>query len=282
MTTAAPVATTDGRGGKAGLMLELSNLEVVYHDSILALDGISLGVAEGTVTAVLGSNGAGKSTMMRAITGVLGSQEGRITKGRITFRGRPMPAQASSVVAEGIRLVPENRGVFADLTVDENLLVGAHTVRDRAKVREGMDLAFTYFPKLADRRKSRAGYLSGGEQQMLAIGQALISGPRLLMLDEPSLGLAPLVVQQIFQVVEDLVTKEGLTILLVEQSVGSALELAAYGYILQTGRVVLEGTSKELQEHPDVQESYLGTTEAGARRSFREVKTYSKRKRWLG
>lgn len=265
----------------AGLLLEVSNLEVVYHDTILALDGVSLGVSEGTVTAVLGSNGAGKSTLLKAITGILESQEGRISKGRIAYAGKPIPSLAAAMVHQGVRLVPENRGVFADLTVDENLLVGAHTVHDRTRVREGVDLAFTYFPKLADRRKARAGLLSGGEQQMLAIGMALISRPRLLMLDEPSLGLAPLVVQHIFDVIGELVHNEGLTILLVEQSVGTALELARYGYIMQTGRVALEGTSQELREHPDVQESYLGTGVDGERRSFRETKTYSKRKRWL-
>lgn len=280
MTGASP-AVEQKTLSAGGLLLEVSNLEVVYHDTILALDGVSLGVTEGAVTAVLGSNGAGKSTLLKTVAGILESQEGRISKGRLSYDGKPIPFQAAEIVQQGVRLVPENRGVFADLTVEENLLVGAHTVRDRAQLREGVDLAFTYFPKLADRRKAQAGFLSGGEQQMLAIGMALISRPRLLMLDEPSLGLAPMLVKQIFEVVAELVRNEGVTILLVEQSVGTALELARYGYIMQTGRVVLEGTSKELREHPDVQESYLGTSGEGERRSFRETKTYSKRKRWL-
>ena len=245
-------------------MMAVDGLRVIYQDSILALDGVSFEARPQQVTAILGSNGAGKSTLLRAVSGTLGTRGGRIQAGTIQYESKVAPESPSAIVTSGIRLVPENRGVFAELTVNENLLVGAHTLRDRTQIREGIDLAFTYFPRLAERSTGRAGLLSGGEQQMLAIGMALISRPRLLLLDEPSLGLAPLVVQQIFEVIARLVSQEDVTIILVEQSVGSALELADYGYVLQNGKVAMHNTSEKLRAHPAIQHSYLGTAHRSA------------------
>jgi len=264
------------------LMLETANLEVVYKSSILALEGISIAVPRESIVAVIGSNGAGKTTMLRAITGLLRSQEGRITKGRVLLGSRLLNGlDPSEIVRAGVRLVPEGRRIFSDMTVEENLIAGAHVMGNRRAFREGMERVFVIFPLLADYRRRVAGYLSGGEQQMLAIGRALISNPNLLMLDEPSLGLAPLLVDEIFRAIEQIHLERQVTVLLVEQSAKRSLELASYGYILQNGRVVFEGTSDMLKSHEDVREFYLGIGKEGEHRSFSEIKTYRRRKRWL-
>lgn len=263
-------------------LLEVANLEVVYKQSILAVDGLSLVVPRGSFVAVIGGNGAGKTTMLRAITGTLHSVEGRITKGRVTMEGGLLNDRgASEIVEAGIRLVPEGRRVFVDLTVEDNLLVGAHMLRNRAEAHKRVDEMLNLFPRLALRRHSQAGYLSGGEQQMLAIGRALISNPSLLMLDEPSLGLAPMMIDEIFNTIAEIHRKREMTVLLVEQSATRSLELASYCYILQNGRIVLEGDSATLSQHDDVREFYLGVGEGGSRRSFRDIKSYRRRKRWL-
>jgi len=263
-------------------LLEIANLEVVYKESILAVAGLSIAVPHGSMVAVIGSNGAGKSTMLRAITGILHSVEGKITKGRILMNGKALNGlEPSAIVEAGIRLVPEGRRVFIDLSVEDNLLVGAHMLDDGGAAREGVERMLDLFPRLGERRKSLAGYLSGGEQQMLSIGRALISNPRLLILDEPSLGLAPMMVDEIFKTIARIHRERGMTVLLVEQSATRSLELASYCYILQNGRVVLEGESEQLRKHEDVQEFYLGVGKGGARRSFREIKSYRRRKRWL-
>ncbi|MES2537210.1 MAG: ABC transporter ATP-binding protein [Pseudomonadota bacterium] len=276
-------SASDKLAGRKTPLLEVANLEVVYKESILAVEGVSIVVPRGSIVAVIGSNGAGKTTMLRAITGILQSVEGKITKGRILVNGEVLSGhEPSQVVEAGIRLVPEGRRVFVDLTVEDNLLVGAHTLRDRRIARERVEEMLELFPRLAVRRKSLAGYLSGGEQQMLAIGRALISNPSLLMLDEPSLGLAPMMVDEIFNTIAQIHRERGMTVLLVEQSATRSLELASYCYILQNGRVVLENDSSVLTQHEDVREFYLGVGKEGARRSFMEIKSYRRRKRWLG
>lgn len=275
-------AVQAGAAGARDLILELANLEVVYKESILALEGLSIEVPRGGIVAVIGSNGAGKTTMLRAITGMLGPLEGRITKGRIQFDKRRLNAtDPAEIVENGVRLVPEGRRIFVDLTVEENLLAGAYVLHDRKRLIKNMDQVFDLFPRLAERRRHVAGYMSGGEQQMLALGRALISDPRLLMLDEPSLGLAPKVIDEIFEAIARIHRERNLTVLLVEQSAMRSLELASYGYVLQNGRVVLEGSSDVLSRNEDVREFYLGVGKGGARRSFRELKTYRRRKRWL-
>jgi branched-chain amino acid transport system ATP-binding protein len=263
-------------------MLDVNNIEVVYDDVILVLRGISLAVPERGIVALLGANGAGKSTALRAISGLLRLQHGEVTGGTVTFRGKPIHALGSAeVVREGISLVPEGRRVFGDLTVAENLLVGAHARRDRREVQADLARVFDHFPPLHARRSQRALFLSGGEQQMLAVGRALMARPRLIMLDEPSLGLAPLVVRNIFEFLRRINREDGTAILLVEQNARLALELASYGYILENGRIVLDGPSEKLLGNPDVREFYLGVTEDARRKSFADVKHYKRRKRWL-
>jgi branched-chain amino acid transport system ATP-binding protein len=263
-------------------MLDVNNIEVVYDDVILVLRGISLAVPERGIVALLGANGAGKSTTLRAISGLLKLQRGDITAGTVTFRGAPIHALGpAEVVREGISLVPEGRRIFADLTVAENLLVGAHARSDRRAVQGDLARVFDHFPPLRERRSQRALFLSGGEQQMLAVGRALMARPRLVMLDEPSLGLAPLVVRNIFEFLRRINREDGTAILLVEQNARLALELASYGYIMENGRIVLDGPSEKLLGNPDVREFYLGVTEDARRKSFADVKHYRRRKRWL-
>ncbi|MDP8957681.1 MAG: ABC transporter ATP-binding protein [Actinomycetota bacterium] len=261
-------------------VLEVNNIEVIYEEVILVLRGLSLQVPEGRIVALLGSNGAGKSTTLKAISGLLPSEDGEVTDGDISYRGQPIthrdPAQ---IVRMGISLVMEGRRVFEHLTVQENLRVGAYA--RQGSLDDDLELVYGYFPPLRDRQAQDAGYLSGGEQQMLAIGRALMGRPQLLMLDEPSLGLAPLLVGEIFGIVQRLNRELGTTVLLVEQNARRALEIADHGYIMENGRIVLEGPAAELAENPDVQEFYLGLTESGGRRSYREVKHYKRRKRWL-
>lgn len=263
-------------------MLQVSNLEVVYNDVILVLRGLSIEVPDNSVVALLGSNGAGKTTTARSITGLLGNHEGNITKGSILFDGTDITsAKASSIVRGGISQVMEGRRCFGELTVDENLATGAFTNSDRASVKKQLDWVFTLFPRIEERRKQKAGYLSGGEQQMVAIGRALMADPKLLILDEPSLGLAPLLVQQVRNVIAE-INDRGTSILLIEQNAMMALSVADYGYIMENGKIVLDGDAKKLRADDDVKEFYLGLHggDDAERKSFQEIKHYKRRKRW--
>ena len=263
-------------------MLEVANLEVVYNEVILVLRGLSIEVPDGQIVALLGANGAGKTTTTRAITGLLDVHEGKITKGTVTLAGERIDdLEPSQIVRSGITQVMEGRRVFAELTVDENLVTGGITNTDRTSIAEAHDRVMTMFPVLADRRTAIAGYLSGGEQQMLAIGRALMSNPKLLILDEPSLGLAPKLVAQIRDTIVE-INRSGTSVLLIEQNANMALSIADYGYIMETGKIVMDGEAAKLLKDEDVQEFYLGLHgDGGDRKSFREVKHYKRRKRWL-
>ncbi len=262
-------------------MLTLKNVEVIYSNVILVIKGLTLEVPEGGIVALLGANGAGKSTTLKAIAGMLGPERGEITKGVVEFNGQRIDGRTpAEIVKMGIAMVPEGRQVFEHLTTEENLLAGAHTRRNTAEIRRDMDLVYQYFPPLAARRRIEAGYLSGGEQQMLAIGRALMSRPKLILLDEPSLGLAPMLVEEIFDIIARLNRDEKVTVLLVEQNAAMALTIAQYGYILENGRIVLDGPAPSLRDNEDVKEFYLGLSDIG-RRSYRDVKHYRRRKRWL-
>lgn len=260
-------------------MLAVENLEVVYEDVVLVLKGVTLEVPRGEVVALLGANGAGKTTVLRAITGLLGVHRGSITKGSVRLDGAAIDhLDAPRVVAAGVGQVMEGRRVFAEFTVEENLRIGAHTAPGGA-LRAGLDRVFTLFPVLADRRIQLAGYLSGGEQQMLAIGRALMTEPAYLLLDEPSLGLAPLMVQRIRDLIVE-INQQGTSILLVEQNAAMALSIATHGYVLENGKIVMDKPAAALRDDEDIREFYLGLREEGAA-SFRAVKHYKRRKRWL-
>jgi branched-chain amino acid transport system ATP-binding protein len=249
---------------------------------ILVLKGVSIEAPDARITTLLGANGAGKTTTLKAISGILRAERGEVAKGSIEFAGERIDGLAPhDIVRRGIVQVFEGRRVFEHLTVEENLIAGGHTVADLAGVRQGIDLVYTYFPRLKERRSQQAGYLSGGEQQMLAIGRGLMSKPKLMMLDEPSLGLAPMLTVEIFRIVRQLVEKERIAVLLVEQNAALALELADHGYVIENGRIVLEGKAEVLGQNSDVKEFYLGLNDVGARKSYREVKRYRRRKRWL-
>lgn len=270
-------------GAKPRPLLAVNNIEVIYDHVILVLKGVSLEVPEGGIVALLGANGAGKSTTLKAVSNLLRSERGEVTKGSIEFRGERVDQHGSptDLVTKGIVQVMEGRRCFEHLTVEENLLTGAYTRRDgRAAVHEDLEKVYHYFPRLRERRDAQSGYTSGGEQQMTAIGRALMAKPSVILLDEPSMGLAPQLVQEIFDIVQDLNGKEGVTFLLAEQNTTIALRYASYGYILETGRVVMDGEAKALAENEDVKEFYLGVS-AGERKSFRDTKSYRRRKRWL-
>jgi len=263
-------------------MLTLNNLEVIYDEVILVLKGMSLHVPEGQIVALLGANGAGKSTTLKAISGLLKPENGEVTDGDIQFQNEPIhELDAEDVVRRGIFQVMEGRRVFEHLDVEENLIAGGYTRSDKNNLKRDIEMVYSYFPRLRERRKQVAGYLSGGEQQMLAIGRALMARPKLVMLDEPSLGLAPLLVQEIFNIIRRINEEQGTTILLVEQNARLALNVAHYAYIMESGRFVLDGDPETLQENADVREFYLGLTEVGQRKSYRDVKHYKRRKRWL-
>ena len=263
-------------------MLELKNVEVIYDDVILVLKGLSLSVPEGKIVALLGSNGAGKSTTLKAISGLLHSEEGEVTDGGIFFEGQPVhELPPETVVRRGIFQVMEGRRVFEDLTVEENIDMGGYTRNDRAGLRADKEACYDFFPRLKDRRKKLAGYLSGGEQQMLAISRALMARPKLMMLDEPSLGLAPLLVAEIFRIIKRINEERKTTILLVEQNANLALSIADYGYIMENGRVVLDGDPEKLRSNEDVKEFYLGGGGEGGKKSYKNLKFYKRRKRWL-
>jgi branched-chain amino acid transport system ATP-binding protein len=262
-------------------MLVVENIEVVYQTYVLVLKGLSLQVQSGAVTALLGTNGAGKSTTLKAISGLLEPEDGEVTRGRISFNGVDITHMAPDRrVASGIVQVMEGRRIFQDLSVEENIRIGAYLERDVRKTAARIELVYNYFPRLAERRKQLAGYLSGGEQQMLAIGRALMAGPRIMMLDEPSMGLSPLLVQEVCGIVRRLNQQEGLTILLVEQNASFALAVADHGYIMEDGKVVLEGSAAELRGNEEVQEFYLGAGK-NERGRFRNVKWYRRKKRWV-
>ncbi len=262
-------------------MLEVANLEVVYNDVILVLRGLSIVVPDGKIVALLGANGAGKTSTVRAITGLLGVHGGEITKGSVTWSGRELNGrEPSAIVRSGISQVMEGRRVFRELTVDENLTCGGYTRRDRVGLAESYDRVMELFPRLKERHRQTAGYLSGGEQQMVAIGRALMTNPRLLVLDEPSLGLAPMLVRQIRDIIVD-INRQGTSVLLIEQNANMALSIADHGYIMETGKIVMDGPANKLLGDPDVQEFYLGLHGEGERRSFKDVKHYKRRKRWL-
>jgi len=263
-------------------ILALNNVEVVYDRVILVLKGVSLSVPKGAIVALLGANGAGKTTTLKAISNLLHAERGEVTKGSIAFDGTAVQALSPNVlVRRGCIQVMEGRQCFAHLTIEENLLTGAFTRRDGgAAIRADLERVYGYFPRLKERRSSVAGYTSGGEQQMCALGRALMSRPKMILLDEPSMGLAPQIVAEIFDIVRDLNTREGVSFLLAEQNTNMALKYASYGYILENGRIVMDGEAKSLAENEDVKEFYLGIAE-GKRKSFRDAKHYKRRKRWL-
>ncbi len=264
------------------LILSVNNIEVIYNHVILVLRGVSVEVPKGGIVAILGANGAGKTTTLKAISNLLKAERGEVTKGTIEFKGsRVDTMSANELVKRGCIQVMEGRHCFEHLTVEENLLTGAFTRRDgRAAIAADMEMVYNYFPRLRERKSALAGYISGGEQQMTAIGRALMSRPEMILLDEPSMGLAPQLVEEIFEIVKKLNTKEGVSFLLAEQNTNMALKYSNYGYILESGRVVLDGISSELRENEDVKEFYLGTG-GGDRRSFKNTKHYKRRKRWL-
>jgi len=275
-------STSNAAAAPAKAMLAVNNIEVIYDHVILVLKGVSLEVPEGSVVALLGANGAGKSTTLKSISNLLAAERGDVTKGTIEFRGhRVDKLTPNELVKMGVCQVMEGRHCFAHLTVEENLLTGAYTQRSsRSEVRDHLERVYHYFPRLKQRRTSLSGYTSGGEQQMTAVGRALMARPTMILLDEPSMGLAPQIVEEIFEIVRDLNRKEHVSFLLAEQNTMVALRYANYGYILENGRVVMDGEARSLSQNEDVKEFYLGLSTAG-RKSFRDVKHYRRRKRWL-
>jgi branched-chain amino acid transport system ATP-binding protein len=263
-------------------LLNVNGIEVIYNHVILVLKGVSLQVPERKIVALLGGNGAGKTTTLRAVSNLLEGERGEVTKGSIELRGERIEKLSTSAMVErGVVQVMEGRHCFAHLTIEENLMTGAYTRKDgRAAVAATLDKVYTYFPRLKTRRTSQAAYTSGGEQQMCAIGRALMANPKMVLLDEPSMGLAPQIVEEVFEIVRDLNAREGTTFLLAEQNTNMALRYADYGYILENGRVVMDGAAAALRENEDVKEFYLGVGGEG-RRSFKDVKSYKRRKRWL-
>ncbi|BBK44835.1 ABC transporter ATP-binding protein [Allostella vacuolata] len=283
MTAAAEPALSPSAAAapSARPLLAVNNIEVVYADVILVLRGLSLAVPQGQIVALLGANGAGKSTTLKAISGLLKTEDGAITRGEVLFDGQPVHGlEPEAIVRRGIFQVMEGRRIIADMTCLENLRLGAFTRRDRGQVPADIDMVYQYFPRLKE-RTGLAGYLSGGEQQMLAIGRALMAKPKLILMDEPSMGLSPFLVQEVFHIIRQLVSDLGVTILLVEQNARMALQVASYGYIMERGKVVLDGTAAALAQNEDVKEFYLGGGGGEDRKSFKNLKSYKRRKRWL-
>jgi branched-chain amino acid transport system ATP-binding protein len=263
-------------------MLQVNNIEVVYINVIQVLRGVSLGVGDGKIVALLGANGAGKTTTLKAVSGMLRTEEGEVTGGSIDFDGKRIDRYGpEGVAALGISQVMEGRRVLEHLSVEENLYIGAYRRKDRAGVKKDIEMVFDYFPQIKRLRHQMSGYLSGGEQQMLVIGRALMARPKLMLLDEPSLGLAPLLVQEIYEIIERINTEQKMAILLVEQNARAALGISDYGYVMENGRVVLEGPAEKLKDNEDVQEFYMGLSTVGSKKSYREIKHYRRRKRWL-
>jgi branched-chain amino acid transport system ATP-binding protein len=263
-------------------LLVVNNIEVIYHNVILVLKGMSLEVEGGQIVTILGNNGAGKTTTLKAISGLLKSEDGEVTDGQIRFKGNRIDKKyPEEIVRMGIFQVMEGRRVFEDLTVEENLIAGGHTNKSRSRLKQDIGVVYDYFPRLKDRNRVLAGYISGGEQQMLVIGRGLMASPKLMLLDEPSMGLAPLLVSEIFGIIRRINTEEGVSVLLVEQNARLALSIASHGYVMENGRIVLDDTVDKLKENADVKEFYLGLTEVGKKKSYRDVKHYKRRKRWL-
>lgn len=264
-------------------MLVLNNVEVKYHDAILVLKGVSVEVPDGKMVCLLGANGAGKTTTLKAVSGLLGSEVGRVSDGTIEFDGRAIHnGDPEQIVALGIIQVMEGRRIFVHLTTEENLITGAVSRSNGGDIKKDLDRVYNYFPGLKDIRHNVSGYLSGGEQQMLVIGRGLMAHPNLMLLDEPSMGLAPLLVKEIFEIVQRVNSEEKTSIFLVEQNVAAALAVCDYGYVMEDGRVVLDGPATKLRDNEDVKEFYLGLSQVGQRKSYREIKHYKRRKRWLG
>jgi branched-chain amino acid transport system ATP-binding protein len=264
-------------------MLSLENIEVVYNNVILVLKGVSIQVPDGKIISLLGANGAGKTTTLKAISGVLYTELGEVTDGRIEFDGQKIGRMdPEDIVKLGIVQVMEGRKLFEHLTVDENVKVGAYSRSDRAEVRGNIERVYQYFPPLLNLKNRVSGYLSGGERQMLVMGRALMARPKLMLLDEPSIGLSPLMVKEIFRIIKQINLEEKTSIFLVEQNAVMALSLSEYGYVMENGRVVIDGPSEKLKENEDIKEFYLGLSELGKEKSYREVKHYKRRKRWLG
>ncbi len=264
-------------------MLVVSNIEVIYMEVILVLKGVSLEVPDGTIISLLGANGGGKSTTLKAISGLLKPEEGEVTDGSIEFNGVRIDNRDPEDIAKmGILQVMEGRRIFEHLSTEENLKAGAHIRGDGASMKRDMDMVYNFFPKLKDLRHNTAGYLSGGEQQMLVMGRAMMADPKLMLLDEPSLGLAPLLVREIYEIVRRINQEENTSILLVEQNVRAALSIAGYGYVMENGKVVFDGETEKLRDNEDIQEFYMGLSHLGTQKSYREVKHYKRRKRWLG
>ena len=262
-------------------ILKINNIEVRYHEVILVLKGVSIEVPQGGIVALLGANGAGKSTTLKAISGLLNHEDGEVTDGSIEFLGeRIHKLPAEEIARRGIFQIIEGRRVFEHLTIEENLLVGGHLRPSGLK--ERLDMVYHYFPRLRERRTVMAGFVSGGEQQMCVIGRAMVAQPKLMLLDEPSMGLAPLLIKEIFEIIQRLNREEKIPILLVEQNVKLALTVAPHAYVMENGRIVMDDSSEKLRENPDIRDFYLGLTDVGGRKSFKEVKHYKRRKRWLG
>ncbi len=275
-------AAPDQHRDDAEILLSVNNIEVIYNHVILVLKGVSLSVPKGGIVALLGGNGAGKTTTLKAVSNLLKTERGEVTKGTILYRGENVAdGSPSDLVRRGVIQVMEGRHCFEHLTIEENLMTGAYTRQDgKAEVAKDLEMVYEYFPRLRERRRSQAGYTSGGEQQMCAIGRALMSRPETILLDEPSMGLAPQLVEQIFEIVKRLNEEQGVTFLLAEQNTNVALRYAHHGYILESGRIVMDGPAAQLRENPDVKEFYLGVSDEG-RKSFRDVRSYRRRKRWL-
>ena len=264
------------------IVLNVNGIEVIYNHVILVLKGVSLNVPEGKIVAILGGNGAGKTTTLRAVSNLLKGERGEVTKGSIELRGERIEnLTTADLVQRGVVQVMEGRHCFAHLTIEENLLVGGYTRKDKGEIARNLEKVYNYFPRLKTRRTSQAAYTSGGEQQMCAIGRALMTNPSVMLLDEPSMGLAPQIVEEVFEIVKDLNQKEKVTFLLAEQNTNMALRYSNYGYIMESGRIVMDGIASDLASNEDVKEFYLGTGGGGEKKSFKDVKSYKRRKRWL-
>jgi len=263
-------------------ILKINSIEVKYHEVILVLKGVSIQVPKGGIVALLGANGAGKSTTLKAVSGLLKHEDGEVTDGSIELMGERIEKLGAEKIAKmGIVQVIEGRRVFEHLTVEQNLKVGAHLRRDGKAVKKGLEMVYNYFPRLREKRTEVAGFVSGGEQQMTVVGRALMAKPKLILLDEPSMGLAPLLIHEIFNIITRLNQEENISILLVEQNAKLALSVAPYAYVMENGRIVMDDTAEKLRENPDIKDFYLGLTDVGGRKSFRDVKHYRRRKRWL-
>ncbi len=264
------------------MILKINNIEVKYHEVILVIKGVSIEVPKGGIVTLLGANGAGKSTILKAISGLLRHEDGEVTDGSIEFMGRRIDKLGAEKIAKmGIVQVIEGSRVVEHLTVEENLKVGAHMKKYGRSVKDGLEMVYNYFPRLKEKRSEIAGFISGGEQQMTVVGRALMTSPEMILLDEPSMGLAPLLIHEIFNIITKLNQEENISILLVEQNAKLALNVAPYAYVMENGRIVMDDTAEKLRENPDIKDFYLGITDIGRRKSFRDVKHYKRRKRWL-